>query len=84
MPQYRPGRLGGLDVVRPDGQPDRGLLVDLELGAGVCHELSGQRYIALVPSPAGHNVGNVNPTPWIIAYDGYRSDGSEPQQPCAS
>lgn len=36
-------------------------------------------YIALIPrsAPSG-----LNPTPWIIAFDGFKDDGSEPRDPC--
>ena len=41
-----------------------------------------QPYIALVPLPKERGVGSTNPTPWMMSYDGFRSDGSEPPDPC--
>ena len=41
-----------------------------------------QRYIALVPAPAGRNFVATNPTPWVVSFDGFMSDGSIPLDPC--
>lgn len=41
-----------------------------------------QRFIGLVP--AGRRTNPINPTTWILAYDGWNSDGSEPIDPCRS
>jgi hypothetical protein len=40
------------------------------------------RYIALVPSAADRDPGHLNPTPWVMTYDGYTDDGSPPEDPC--
>ena len=36
------------------------------------------RFVALVPLPPDRDVRHLNPTPWLITFDGRRSDGSEP------
>lgn len=41
------------------------------------------RYVGLVPLPAGRDVRRINPTPWIITFDGRRSDGSVPNREVA-
>jgi hypothetical protein len=38
------------------------------------------RYIALVPKDQADNT--LNPTPWLMKYDGWKQDGSEPAAPC--
>ena len=40
-------------------------------------------FIALVPAPASRRLA-FNPTPWMLRYDGFRSDGSVPPSPCAA
>jgi hypothetical protein len=37
-------------------------------------------YIALISKP---DERPLNPTPWILAFDGFKDDGSEPKAPCA-
>lgn len=44
---------------------------------------SSQHYIALVPSPDRRDPRNLNPTPWIMAYDGFTSSGNPPSDPCS-
>jgi hypothetical protein len=41
-----------------------------------------QRYIGLVPKPAGRDPSGINPTPWIMSFDGFITDGSAPREPC--
>lgn len=36
------------------------------------------RFVGLVPLPPGRDVRHVNPTPWLITFDGRRSDGVDP------
>lgn len=40
-----------------------------------------QRFIALVPK-TGTGARSMNLTPWLITFDGFKDDGSEPSQPC--
>lgn len=37
------------------------------------------RYIALIPKKSELPL---NPTPWLISFDGFKDDGSEPKEPC--
>ena len=39
-------------------------------------------YVALHPLDRTNDPGGRNPTPWMITTDGFRSDGSEPANPC--
>jgi hypothetical protein len=41
-----------------------------------------QHYAALIPKPADRDPGGLNPTPWILTYDGFTQDGSAPEDPC--
>lgn len=43
-----------------------------------------QKYIALVPKPEGRDPGSLNPTPWMMSYDGFVAEpaGAEPESPC--
>ena len=41
-----------------------------------------QRYVGLVPLPAGRDPERLNPTPWAMAYDGFTTTGSVPEDPC--
>lgn len=47
-------------------------------------EKTPPRYIALVPKPAGAAGLTANPTPWAMSFDGFRTDGLEPTEPCAA
>ena len=40
-----------------------------------------QRFLALVPRTQTGRA--LNPTPWLISYDGFEQDGSVPSEPCA-
>ncbi|MBW3669004.1 MAG: hypothetical protein KY443_07295 [Actinobacteria bacterium] len=44
-----------------------------------------QKYIALVPKPEGRDMRSLNPTPWIMSYDGFVAEpaGAEPANPCS-
>lgn len=39
-----------------------------------------QHFVGLVPSS---DASDLNPTPWRLSFDGFKDDGSEPQEPCA-
>lgn len=41
-----------------------------------------RRFVALTPLPSERNTKNLNPTPWLLMYDGFTADGSEPGEPC--
>ncbi|HVF74937.1 MAG TPA: hypothetical protein VM938_07795 [Acidimicrobiales bacterium] len=41
-----------------------------------------QRYIALIPKGGATN--GLNPTPWVLSYDGWTSTGVEPSEPCSA
>jgi hypothetical protein len=43
-----------------------------------------QRFVALVPKPPARDPRSLNPTPWVIAFDGFVSSpaGAEPETPC--
>ena len=41
-------------------------------------------YVALRPADDGRDPFELNPTPWMISSEGYRSDGAVPRDPCAS
>lgn len=41
-------------------------------------------YIQLVPAIPGRDTGGWNPTPWMIALEGYNSHGLVPSDPCAA
>ena len=41
-----------------------------------------QRYIGFVPKPAGRDPAGINPTPWVMSFDGFITDGSVPREPC--
>lgn len=43
-----------------------------------------QKYIALVPKPPGRDPQSLNPTPWLMSYDGFVAEpaGAEPASPC--
>lgn len=43
-----------------------------------------QRYIGLIRKPEVQPHGELNPTPWVMSFDGFKQDGSEPATPCAS
>jgi hypothetical protein len=40
--------------------------------------------LGLVPKTGTQPRPELNPTPWLISFDGYKADGSEPSTPCAS
>lgn len=40
-------------------------------------------YVALEPLDRTNDPKGRNPTPWMITTDGFRSDGTEPSNPCA-
>lgn len=40
-----------------------------------------QRFIALIPQ-RDRDVSRLNPTPWIMSYDGYTDTGAIPDRPC--
>lgn len=42
-----------------------------------------QRYIALVPAVREQDRRGLNPTPWMMSFDGWMQDGGEPDAPCA-
>lgn len=42
------------------------------------------QWVGLVPSPAGTDFENYNPTRWIYIYDGLTGDRSQPSDPCAA
>lgn len=42
-----------------------------------------QHYIAFVPKPPGRDPRALNPTPWIMSYDGFTSSGAPPVEPCS-
>lgn len=46
--------------------------------------ITPQRFIGLIPKPESQPNGSINPTPWVISFDGFKDDGSEPSTPCAS
>lgn len=39
-------------------------------------------YIALVPKQSGRDPLNVNATPWVMTFDGYKADNSVPSDEC--
>lgn len=41
-------------------------------------------YVALRPLDRSNDPKGVNPTRWMITTEGYRADGSQPDNPCAS
>lgn len=41
-------------------------------------------YVALRPLDSQRDQLNLNPTPWAIAFDGYNTDGSQPEDPCVT
>ena len=41
-----------------------------------------QRFVAMIQKPRGRDALGVNPTPWIMTYDGFTQDGSVPDSPC--
>jgi hypothetical protein len=45
-------------------------------------EKTPQRFIGLVPLPGDRDGAQINPTPWLMAYDGFTPDGSAPPDPC--
>lgn len=42
-----------------------------------------QRFIGLIPKPEKPS-GDLNPTPWVLSFDGFKTDGNEPSTPCAA
>lgn len=53
------------------------------VGANPDPNLSRQ-WTALVPANRNKDVGYYNPTPWMLTYDGFREDLSQPPDPCAA
>jgi hypothetical protein len=45
-------------------------------------EVTPQRFIGLVPLEPERDKLKLNPTPWLMAYDGFTPDGSTPTDPC--
>ena len=45
-------------------------------------EPTPQHYIGLVPRVDGKDRLNVNPTPWMMSFDGFIVTGEEPERPC--
>jgi len=41
-----------------------------------------EAWVALVPVSPARDPGQINPTPWMFAYEGYPSDHSEPKNAC--
>jgi hypothetical protein len=41
-----------------------------------------QHYVALIPKPANRDPQGLNPTPWIMTFDGFTQSGAEPEDPC--
>lgn len=41
-------------------------------------------YVTLRPADAARDQANLNPTPWMISSEGYKSDGSVPRDPCVA
>lgn len=41
-------------------------------------------YLALRPIDPSNDPRGMNPTPWMITVDGFRSDGAEPSNPCSA
>ena len=66
------------------------VLVAVERDFGPTHdrpdEASPQEYIGLIPKSPGLDPTSLNPTPWIISFDGYISEpaGAIPETPCDS
>lgn len=42
-----------------------------------------EQWVALVPLDTSRDPARTNPTPWMLAYDGFPSDHSEPKNACA-
>jgi hypothetical protein len=40
------------------------------------------QWVALMPLEASRNQFAYNPTPWVVSYDGFREDRSQPPNPC--
>lgn len=59
--------------------------VDRQFGASRTPQTTTpQKYIGLVPKGAGRDPRHLNPTPWVISYDGFVAEppGAEPGTPC--
>ncbi|HEX2701538.1 MAG TPA: hypothetical protein VHM89_15165 [Acidimicrobiales bacterium] len=41
------------------------------------------KFVGLVPIPPDRDIRHFNPTPWVITFDGRRSDGSQPSKDVA-
>lgn len=41
------------------------------------------QWVALRPLDAENDPGHFNPTPWVMVFDGYKPDHSQPRNPCA-
>lgn len=40
-------------------------------------------YVVLVPKPGGRDPLGLNPTPWVLHFDGFNVDNSEPVEKCS-
>ncbi len=50
---------------------------------GTNSELSVE-WIGLKPRDRGSDPGHYNPTPWMVAVEGFEADGSQPPSPCSA
>ncbi len=74
-------RLAHADLKCITAEIDRDATPTLQPGI-TATESPEQDYVVLVRKPNGRDPLQLNPTPWVMSFDGFKKDGSEPVNSC--
>jgi len=75
------GVIGRADATCIVVRADRDLAPVLRAGEPQAHSPQ-DNYFVLVPKPPNRDPLGINPTPWVMAFDGFKQDNSVPEEAC--